>query len=168
MPSNGFSLQWLWLIRLILLEKQGAHWSSLAWETKCYLMPQYKCTPFGTAPKILFYCAVIWFIPNLKQGKYEPWHFLLIYNYSLSDSLWLYWLKFSFSFPVAETPFSVNLIEVDFILSFPSVVSIYLMFVYRDESAFYYNAITDRAIKNCIFSQHFPDIAEFGFSEHKR
>lgn len=35
-------------------------------------------------------------------------------------------------------------------------------------SEFYYNAITDRVIKNCIFSQHFRDIAEFGFSEHKR
>lgn len=67
---------------------------------------------------------------------------------------------------VAKTHFSV--IEVDFILSFPSVVSIYLMFIYKDESEFYYNAITDRAIKNCILSQRFPDIAEFGFSEHKR
>lgn len=42
------------------------------------------------------------------------------------------------------------------------------MFVYKDESEFYYNAIIDRAIKNCIFSQHFPDIAEFWFSECKR
>lgn len=131
-------------------------------------MPQYKCTAFRTAPKIQFYCAVIWFIPNLKQEKYkdEPWHFLLIYNYPLSNSLWLYSLKFSFSLSVAKTHFSV--IEVDFILSFPSVVSIYLMFIYKDESEFYYNAITDRAIKNCILSQRFPDIAEFGFSEHKR
>lgn len=42
------------------------------------------------------------------------------------------------------------------------------MFIYKDESEFYYNAITDRAIKKCIFSQYFPDIAEFVFSEHKR
>lgn len=42
------------------------------------------------------------------------------------------------------------------------------MFVYKDESEFYYNAIIDRAIKNCIFSQHFPAIAEFWFSECKR
>lgn len=42
------------------------------------------------------------------------------------------------------------------------------MFVYEDESEFYYNAVIDRAIKKHIFSQHFPDIAEFCFSEPKR
>jgi len=42
------------------------------------------------------------------------------------------------------------------------------MFVYKDESEFYYNAVINRAIKNHIFSQHFPDIAEFWFSEYKR
>lgn len=42
------------------------------------------------------------------------------------------------------------------------------MFVYKDESEFYYNAVIDRAIKNHIFLQHFPDITEFLFSEHRR